>query len=115
MTPGIAAIFIICFSILLVAGIFKVLEKYPQIGKYIKENLKYILPVALIIITVLFFTMIMNHKQKAMKPGTGGYGTCHYKYSDGSVCGGRTNHYDGLCDYHYSQLYSTYKEFGGKK
>ena len=38
MTPGIAAIFIICFSILLVAGIFKVLEKYPQIGKYIKEN-----------------------------------------------------------------------------
>ena len=30
---------------------------------------------------------------------------CIFKYSDGSVCGLKTNKYDNFCDYHYENLY----------
>lgn len=41
--------------------------------------------------------------------------TCTYKYSDGSVCGAKTNKYSGLCDKHFEDLYETYQSLGGTK
>ena len=39
--------------------------------------------------------------------------TCGFKYADGSVCGLKTNKYDGLCDYHFEQLDSIYNDLVG--
>ena len=41
--------------------------------------------------------------------------TCTFKYADGSVCGRKTNKYEGLCDEHFEQLYETYQDAGGTK
>lgn len=38
---------------------------------------------------------------------------CQYKYSNGSVCGAKTNKYDDLCDKHFEELYDIYDSLLG--
>ena len=38
---------------------------------------------------------------------------CQYKYSNESVCGAKTNKYDGLCDKHFEELYDIYDSLLG--
>lgn len=38
---------------------------------------------------------------------------CQYKYSNGSICGKKTNKYNNLCDEHFKQLNDTYNSLVG--
>lgn len=54
-----------------------------------------------------------KYNYNSSSSGTKKSGRCGYKYPDGSICGRTVGSHSPLCDYHFYELYSTYKYFTG--
>ena len=76
-----------------------------EINKTVKTNLRVIGIIFLLFIIFIFAMCFSSDSSGSSSSSSSSGKKCIYKYSDGSVCGIKTNKYDNFCDYHYENLY----------